>query len=107
MRANAEPIVYAVQEEPKYDLTPALKWGKVVTLLPPGNLNFSGNHLYRLIDKKLTEITAEDYLLLIGSPVAIAVTSVVAAKRLGGKPLMLLKWHNRKLDYLPVKVEMR
>lgn len=106
----AGPVVYVVQEQPNFDLSSAEVWGRLEILLPPGNLNFQGPHIKRMLEAKLEIFQPTDWLLLTGSPVAVAMTAVIAYERLPlgmrGKRLQVLKWQSAQKKYLPLRLEL-
>lgn len=77
---------------PKYDLSPASKHGRLVYLLGPGNIFKDKLAQARTqLEAVLKDFTADDSLLAVGDPVAIAMASVIAAQRTGGR-VNVLKW---------------
>ncbi len=97
--------VYVVQMqerrgEPVYDLSEAEQFGKLVYLLPP-NAHYAGKWVDR-IHQKLQLATADDYLLLIGSPSLIGWAAAIMADYTDGQ-LNLLVWNRRSQSYEVVK----
>lgn len=105
-----KPRVYVVQQPatydratekfiPKYDVTPAGQFGELVFLIPPGNIyrNRMASTLATL-RAALKDATADDYLLAVGDPVAIATAVLVAGSHTGGK-INLLKWDRLHATY--------
>jgi hypothetical protein len=104
-----EPIVYLIQEPlkhvpgldkpvPKFSLEPALKYGRVVTLLNWGDTRSPLNmqFLHEKLADGLRDYTANDYILLAGNPVAIGLAAMIASDRTEGKVRMLT--FNKKED---------
>lgn len=103
------PRVYVVQEQPKYDIAVARKFGEIVVILPPSShsSSFSYDYLVTTIFEKLQEIEPGDFLLLIGDPVCIGLVTAAASQLLGTRvPINFLKWLPRENDYLPVSVSL-
>ena len=88
-RGNLKPI---------YDILPAREYGDLVHLLPAGQLPHNIDAVTQAVNKGLADITPQDSLLLIGSPVAIAIASAVAADMLEGQ-LCVLRWINKERRY--------
>lgn len=97
--------VYVVQETLGKNLLPAAEYGELEVLLPAGQITLSpGPSVYRL-RKKLTHFCDDDYLLLIGDPIAIALAAMVASAMNGGK-VNFLKWDKQERKYFPVKSDL-
>jgi hypothetical protein len=77
---------------PKYDLSKAEKWGTVVPLIKSGNVRASevASAHRSIIAKMDEEFTDEDFLLLMGDPVAQAMM-VSSATQLTDV-IKILKW---------------
>jgi hypothetical protein len=82
---------------PMYDLTPALKFGTLEVLLPHGPTLLDVSLIVAGLKEKLKHITEDDYIILIGDPVAIAATVLVAGQLTGGKVKLLKYDRNEKL----------
>jgi hypothetical protein len=104
--------VYVVHEavhsngERTIDLTPALEFGHLRYLLPPTRLPSNPQAIVETIRSNLAEFTADDYLLLTGSPVAIGVAVALAAARVGGR-LKMLRWQRSLKSYEYLTVDLR
>lgn len=90
----------------KYDLSPAEEFGQLIFLLRPGNLylpKLQGaiNHL----QNELCDYTPDDHILLLGDPVAIGLTVMVASGVTGGK-VSLLKYDRIEKRYNPYAVDI-
>lgn len=82
----------------KYDITTAEHFGRLVEILPRGNIpKLVGPTIGRLEDA-LQDFTDRDYLLMLGDPIAISIASVIAARKTGGI-LRLLKWDRHQGEY--------
>jgi hypothetical protein len=62
-----------------FDLTPALKFGELVVLLPHGPMMLDTNLVLGSLKAKLTDFCQDDYLMLIGDPTIIAASVMVAS----------------------------
>lgn len=98
--------VYVIQEVPGKNILSAGNYGEIVILLPEDKqIIFSpGPTLYEL-KQKLFKFCDNDYLLLIGDPVAIALACMVAADNNRGS-LKLLKWDKQERVYYPIKIDL-
>lgn len=91
----------------KYDLAPASVYGPLTFLLPPGNIfNDRVEHATNTLRDKLATFTANDYLLAVGDPVAIAAASLIAGENSGGI-VQLLKWSRSTERYTAFIVTTR
>jgi hypothetical protein len=94
--------VYVVQEVNGRNILPAQKFGKIDVLLPQGQIAFlPGPSIYKL-NQKLKDFSDEDYLLLIGDPVAIALCAMVASSYNNGK-VKFLKWDRQEGQYIEIE----
>lgn len=99
------PRVFVIQENPTHDISPALKHGKVIVLLPPGDNNFSTEWVIQKLKDGLFDFEPDDFLLLTGDPTAIAMAALVATTHLGcGDYLKVLKWNRQTRTYLPLSI---
>lgn len=96
--------VYVIQEQPRHDISPALEYGKIEVLLPPGDFNFSQQAVCDTLIEKLKSFGPEDWLLLTGDPSAIAMVGSIVT--LLGWDLRMLKWNKNNRKYIPVIVEV-
>jgi hypothetical protein len=91
---------------PKYDLSAAEEYGRLVYLLPPGNLPGRGEPLDTALARmrhRLSDYEDGDHLLALGDPVAMVAAAVVAASFNGGR-VSLLKWDRLDQRYYPCEV---
>jgi hypothetical protein len=86
---------------PQHDLSPALQFGEVVDVLPPGSISQDVGALRKQIEDRLTEedCSSDDYLLAIGDPVAIVLGALVMSRLVDR--IQLLKWDRRMRRYVP------
>lgn len=82
----------------KYDLTSAALYGRLVDVLPPGNIPpITGPTVGRIQDA-LKDYQEHDFLLTLGDPVAIAAAAAIAARLTDGR-LQVLKWDRHNSEY--------
>jgi len=85
---------------PQHDLSPALQFGEIVDVLPPGSISQDVNVIKQQIVEKLLDegCDRDDYLLAIGDPVAIVVGAFAMAAF--SDRIRLLKWDRRMRGYV-------
>lgn len=107
-------IVYAVQNPhwrdrnsgefvPKYDLTSAADFGPVEFLLDHAAGPDDPEAVLDILEDKLSSFVNDDYILLIGNPVLIALTAVMAAEN--ADRINFLQWNGRTRLYAPIPVD--
>lgn len=70
--------VFVIQENPKLNLTPALKYGNLVKIFPAKELRVDSVTLAKVARETLKDFDSEkDFILLMGDPAAIAIVSGV------------------------------
>ena len=109
----SRPTVYVVQEiagtregRPKFNITGALKYGKLKVLLredtqiilSPGPIIFE---LRRL----LKDYNSNDYLLLSGDPSVIGIAVAIVSDINNGR-FNLLKWDGQERRYYPLSLNL-
>jgi hypothetical protein len=103
-----EPVRWDVRVEAHVklvDLSPALKFGELVVCLPPNVSFYMTKPVIIALREKMADFTEDDYLVAIGSPMAIAISSGIALRKTGGK-LNLLSWDKREHEYLNTRIEL-
>jgi len=93
---------------PKFDFSSAEQYGELEYLLRP-NARPWGELLPTIVHElhcKLSNMTSEDHLLLVGNPVLIGMAVAIAANYTDGK-LRLLQWHGHRESYTPVAVDLK
>lgn len=109
------PKVYAVQNQmrfdhelktlvPKFDYRPAEEYGEVEFLLSPNAAPFNARSVLNELHKKLANIQPDDFLLLIGNPVLIGLTTAVAADYTDGQ-INFLQWSGKDQRYVRIAAE--
>jgi hypothetical protein len=99
-------MVYIVQEVPGRNVLPAMKFGELCPLLPPGDIVLSSAPTTRTLQRKLRDFSEADYLLLMGDPSACAIAGAVVAEANHGR-FKLLKWDRQQHLYYPVQVDLQ
>ena len=100
------PVVYAVSETGQHNITSALDFGSIETILPPNSqVAFSVYPTVRRVKRKLEKFTDDDYLLFIGDPTAISIVSAIAAAKNNGR-YKCLKWDRLERRYIPIQVDI-
>lgn len=70
----------------KYDLSAAGEYGELIFLLGPGNIFKDRlSRATKTLREKLKDINRNDHILAVGDPVAIALTTMIAGIRCGGR----------------------
>ena len=99
-------MVYVVQEQYGKNVLPASKYGKIIFLLKEGSqVTFSAGYVTEVLRSKLDTFCDQDYLLLIGDPVAIGIAVAMAAHWNQGR-VKMLKWDKQKFEYYPVSINL-
>lgn len=99
-------MVYVVQEQLGKNIISATKYGQIKVLLPTGSqITFSAGHVTEELKSKLSNFNDNDYLLLMGDPIAIGLACMVAAHWNKGR-VKMLKWDKQEKMYYPVDTEL-
>ena len=92
-------MVYVIQENPRINILPAQKFGKLNFLFNATyQIQFSSGQVSRLCKTKLSKFSDEDYLLLIGHPILIGLATMWAAEWNKGK-VKVLVWDRQQHQY--------
>lgn len=99
-------MVYVIQEQANKNILPAERFGEIQTLLPPGaQVTFSSGQVCKKLMFDLSTFKDEDYLLLIGDPVAIGIAVAVACHWNQGR-VKMLKWDRQEKIYFPISINL-
>lgn len=90
---------------PQYDLSPALQFGELAFLLPPGPVMLDPTPALQRLKIRLASYCDADYILCIGDPNAIAAASMVAAQMNSGR-VKTLSWDRTRKCYTPVSLDL-
>lgn len=107
--------VYVIQEQmhldrikqqyvPRFDLSPAEEYGNLEYLLSPTAGPFHTGTIIKELKEALIHYTPEDYLLLVGNPVLIGLTTAIVAQRVG--EIQFLQWSGKDQRYIPIKAKL-
>lgn len=88
---------------PKFDLTPAERHGQIEYLLSPTASPFRPDALLGELHEKLSTITEDDCLLLVGNPVLIGMAVAIAVDYTDGD-VRVLQWSGKSGEYLPINI---
>ena len=98
--------VYVTSETTQHNVTPALQFGEIITILPPNaQVLFSVVPTVQRIRRKLEKFSEEDYLVLIGDPAVIGIVCSIAAAKNNGR-YKVLKWDRREKLYVPLQIDI-
>ena len=98
--------VYVVQDQPGKNILPAQAYGEINVLLDSNKqIRFSTGQVVNQLKVALSGFSDEDYLLLIGDPVAIGVATALAAEWNQGR-VKFLKWDRQEMQYYVVSVNI-
>lgn len=90
---------------PLMDFSPALRYGELVTCLPPNVSFHMTKPVTAALKEKMHDFQETDYLVAVGSPMVIAISAGIAFRKTGGK-LNLLSWDKRERQYLSTRIEL-
>lgn len=107
--------VYIVQEHlkldpnkrvlvPKFDLSPAEKFGEFRFCLSPNVSPFNTRVVLEELRENLQHITPDDYLLPVGNPVLIGLTTLVVGEFVN--TINFLQWSGAKGGYVPIRADL-
>lgn len=97
--------VFVVQESPGKDLAAAYGFGAVQLLLEAGEVTLSTASTVRRLKSLLKDFSDDDFLLLMGDPVAIGIATAVASDVNQGR-VKFLKWSRHHQSYIPIAMDL-
>ena len=102
-----EKFVYVVQQPaPNINILSASDFGYLVICLPNRDQAiFSTAPYVQKMKKNLQDFRKEDYLLAVGDPVIIGISTATVANVTNGQ-FNMLKWDKREHRYYPLEVDM-
>lgn len=107
--------VYVVQNQqrsnrgilqPKFDLTPAEQFGRLIYLLPPEASQRDPEQVIAKLHEGLVNYTASDYILLIGNTCLIGWTVAIAAYYDSRGMVTQLQWDRFTQKYSVVRADL-
>lgn len=93
-----------VTQVTQHDLAPATKHGEMVVLVEHARDASFPQSILRTMRRKLKDFTDQDFLLLVGDPVAMALAVNAAANANRGR-VKILKWSRDYGDYYPMQID--
>lgn len=90
---------------PKFDLSPAEQYGKLVYLLSPTASPFHPGPVIEELAAKLEGYRDGDHLLLVGNPILIGWVTALAADANDGR-VSTLQWSGKDRRYLAVSANL-
>jgi hypothetical protein len=99
--------VFISHEDPRLDYSSAYSFAdKLVAVFPPGpgQVTLSPQTALGLVRSKLSGITTDDYLILLGDPMMSALCVAVAAEFTGR--IRLLRWNRFTKAYIAIEVDL-
>ena len=102
-----ERYVYVVQQPaPNINILSASDFGYLVICLPNREQSIYSTAPYtQKMQKNLQDFRKEDYLLAVGDPVIIGISTATVANVTNGQ-FNMLKWDKREHRYYPLEVDM-
>jgi hypothetical protein len=98
--------VYITQELRGRDVTDATEFGDLEILIPAHNqASYSTQPIIRTMTSNLYKFSDDDYLLLSGDPVSIALAAAIAAKYNRNR-FKMLKWDRLENKYFPLQADL-
>ncbi len=92
----------------RFDFSSSHLYGEPVFLLSPTAAPFNGGPIIRELEEKLDPFRPEDFLLMVGNPVIIAWSGIIAQRALAwntGNPDAMpacLQWSGKDRQYIEV-----
>jgi len=90
---------------PRFDLTPAEKFGELEFVLGPTANPFAPENIVPEMREKLASFTESDYLLLIGNPVLIGWAVAIASEMAEGR-VSCLQWSGKRREYIAICADL-
>ncbi len=109
--------VFAVQQQMRFDadthelvprftsINKAEKWGQIVYILSPSAHPFNPQLVLGDIHEKLRNFSDDDFLLLIGNPGLIGMSTAIASHYNDGR-VKFLQWSGRHREYTEIVTEI-
>ena len=102
-----ETFVYVLQHPPQnINILGASDFGYLVICLPPmSQAIYSAAPFIQKMKKNLQDFRKQDYLLAVGDPVIIGISTAAVSEVTSGQ-FNILKWDKREYRYYPLEVDM-
>ena len=92
-------IVYVVQESFGKNISPARDYGNIQLLLDRNDTLGDPDFFIGKLQHKLSNFKKDDFLLLIGDPIAIGIATAIALDKTHGT-LSVLRWDREHYKYV-------
>lgn len=89
---------------PRHDLSPAKDFGDLVVICDSTVSHYNPSYAYEKIRQSMSNFTSGDFLLLIGNPILIGISMIVADEMTEGD-FSVLQW-DRQGVYIPIKIQI-
>jgi len=100
-------MVFVVQEQIGKNISAASAFGEITPLLGQGSqVGFDSGNIVAELTSKLKNFCNNDFLLLMGDPVAIGMSVAIASDVNNGR-VKLLKWDRQERLYIPVTIQLK
>lgn len=100
------PTVYVVQDNGRYNILTAAKYGELKTLLPArSQLQLDSTEAVDQLREKLIEYNDDDCILCMGDPAAIGIAMAIATFYNAGK-IKVLKFDRQANDYYKLSIDL-
>ena len=98
--------VFVVQEVSKFNIISAQQYGQLIPLYEEGKqIMLSPGPAIRKAKSIMKDFSDDDYLLLMGDPVAMGIACAIASEMNRGR-IQCLKWDRMENRYYPVKFNL-
>lgn len=104
------PVVWILQQDPRKNFLPAARFGELKYLFPHSyQIQYSDQveAEYGRWIEFYDQFEPEDFLLLAGDPMTIAVASIYAHNKVGNGRLKFLKWDRETSQYVELSPSLR
>tara|TARA_R110000764_G_scaffold11429_1_gene34299 strand:- start:1935 stop:2348 length:414 start_codon:yes stop_codon:yes gene_type:complete len=101
-----QKFVYVLQHPPaNMNILSASEFGQLVICLPMlSQIVFSSSPFIHKMSKNLRDFRKQDYVLCLGDPAIIALSTPIISEMTNGM-FNLLKWDKREYKYYPVSID--
>lgn len=98
--------VFVIQENSKFNIISARKFGELVPVFPEGKqIMLSPAPSIQKLNYILRDFCDDDYLLLIGDPAMIGLATSIAARINMGR-YKVLKFDRQTYEYFPIEFDL-
>ena len=98
--------VFVIQgDEDRFNLDPARRFGELFFVLDSKDSVFRPEDTLLKMSQRLSGFTKDDYILPLGNPCLIGMSTAIVADLTGGE-FSMLQWLGREKEYIPIKVSL-